>query len=219
MNNLKEKINSLLPWYDCVLPFSKLEVSFTPFKVKDAKNISIILQEENSILGLKHLIEILKNNTNLKGIDNLCLADAEYLFLQIRSKSVEEQLNLLINGKQTKVNINDIKTKNELVEKQTIECGNLKLILKTPNLKTLLTVDVKDPISYAKSSINSIVLGNEIFEIEKFIPNEIKEIIDNLPIYVLNKIENVKHPELFVNLSADDKECEVSGRLTFFTFR
>ena len=154
MNNLKEKINSLLPWYDCVLPFSKLEVSFTPFKVKDAKNISIILQEENSILGLKHLIEILKNNTNLKGIDNLCLADAEYLFLQIRAKSVEEKIDLVIEDDKKisfALKIDDIKFEPGKLTKTVHITNNILLELKQPTVMDYISVDsIDDELMFTK---------------------------------------------------------------------
>jgi hypothetical protein len=219
MNDLKEKINSVLPWYECELPFSKNKVLFTPFRVKDAKNISIILQENNSSLAIKSLIDVLKNNTDLKDIENLCLADAEYLFLQIRSKSVEEQLNLIVGGKPIKVNINDVKFKNGLIKNQLIECGKLQLYITTPTLKKLLNVDVNDNISYMKSVIESISFKNEVYDLEKFVSKEVKELVDNLPLSFLNEIEKIKHPELYMNLLEEGKEVEVSGRLTFFTFR
>lgn len=218
MNDIKEKINSLIPWYDCNLPFSKESVSFTPFRVKDAKNISIILQEKNSIIGLKSLIEVLKNNTNYKKIDELCLADAEYLFLQIRSKSVEEQLNLIVDGEPFKININDIKFKNNIVKDTIIDHGNLHVTIETPSLKKLLNVDINDKFSYYKSTIKNVIFKNEYFDLEKFLPEELQEIIENLPAVFLKKIQNIKHPELYVNLSKEGKESEVSGRLTFFTF-
>jgi hypothetical protein len=219
MNDLKEKINSVLPWYECELPFCKKKVSFTPFRVKDAKNISIILQENNSSLAIRSLIDVLKTNCDLKEIENLCLADAEYLFLQIRSKSVEEQLNLIVNSKPIKVNINDIKFKNTLIKNQIIECGKLQLSITTPTLKKLLNVDVNDNVSYIKALIESISFKNEVYDLEKFVSKEVKELVDNLPLSFLNEIEKIKHPELYMNLLEEGKEVEVSGRLTFFTFR
>ena len=45
--NILQSIEKLMPRYEAELPFSKEKVTFTPFRVKDAKNISIILQEEN----------------------------------------------------------------------------------------------------------------------------------------------------------------------------
>ena len=77
MSELNELLKNFYVEYTTILPFSKTEVSFTPFKVKDAKNISIILQESNKKLSLKALIEIKKNNRKNGNIYELCLADDE----------------------------------------------------------------------------------------------------------------------------------------------
>ena len=93
--NLLDELKVYFPKYEVVLPVSKLKVVFTPFKVKDAKNLSIILQENNKKLALIALYEIIKNNTTDINIDELCIADAEFLFLHIRSKSVDEHISVI----------------------------------------------------------------------------------------------------------------------------
>jgi hypothetical protein len=93
------------------------------------------------------------------------------------------------------------------------------LYITTPTLKKLLNVDVNDNISYMKSVIESISFKNEVYDLEKFVSKEVKELVDNLPLSFLNEIEKIKHPELYMNLLEEGKEVEVSGRLTFFTFR
>ena len=60
--NLIEELKTYFPKYETILPVSKLKVSFSPFKVKDAKNLAIVLQENNKKLALTALYEILKNN-------------------------------------------------------------------------------------------------------------------------------------------------------------
>jgi hypothetical protein len=100
-----------------------------------------------------------------------------------------------------------------------IECGKLQLSITTPTLKKLLNVDVNDNVSYIKALIESISFKNEVYDLEKFVSKEVKELVDNLPLSFLNEIEKIKHPELYMNLLEEGKEVEVSGRLTFFTFR
>ena len=98
-------LEALLPQYETLLPFSNEKASFTPFRVKDAKNISIVLQEENKKLALQSMVELLKTNTKGVNVLDLCLADAEFLFLQIRSKSVDERLNLIQSRKSSSLHI------------------------------------------------------------------------------------------------------------------
>ena len=50
----------------CSPRFSKKQVLFTAFKVKDAKKIALVLQENNKKLSLISLYECIKENSNLK---------------------------------------------------------------------------------------------------------------------------------------------------------
>ena len=58
--NLLDELKVYFPKYEVVLPVSKLKVVFTPFKVKDAKNLSIILQENNKKLEVSVNINFFK---------------------------------------------------------------------------------------------------------------------------------------------------------------
>ena len=218
--SLFESIESILPVYETVLPFSKEKVTFTPFKVKDAKNISIVLQENNKKLALVAMVELLKSNSKGTNIMNLCLADAEYLFLQIRSKSVDEQLNLIYNKEKIQVFIPDIKTRNEIKDATIKLNQNTYLTLETPSLKDLLKLDSLEKEDLFKSIIKKVTAKGEVFYTNKFVSDEISKLLDNLPINILPQFDDfLKHqPELYVTLKTADGEKEVSGFLSFFPF-
>ena len=216
-----EHLNSSIPEYETTLPISKEIVSFSPFRVKDAKAITTILQEDNKKLALKNMVELLKAYTKGTDIEDLCLADAEYLFLQVRSKSVDEILNLIYNGKKVQININEIKARNESCEEE-IKVGNdITLVLSTPKLKNILRLNSLDKEELIKACIQKVVVKNEIYKVNKFVTEDIKQIIENLPLSILPKIEMFlkKQPELYLSLQLEEEQKEVSGILNFFTFR
>lgn len=219
--DLMSSLKSLLPTYETTLPFSKQKVIFRPFKVKDAKSISVILQEENKKLALISLVELLKNNTENVNIMNLCMADAEFLFLQIRSKSVDEQLNLIYNQEKIQVYIPDIKHKNEISSDTITLANSVFITLETPNIKDLLKLDTLDKEDFLKACIKKVNVGGEVFHVNKFVPEDIKTILENLPLNILPKFEEFMktQPELFVVLETKDGDKEVNGLLRFFTFR
>jgi len=219
MKSILDNLNSLLPTYNVTLPFSNIEVDFTPFKVKDAKNISIILQEDNKQLALKALFDLLKNCCKNFDPSELCLADAEYLFLMIRSKSVEEQLNLIVNSKPIQVNIFDIKNKNTIVNEELKITPDLILKIETPKLKDLLNIKNLSKKDILQASIKKIIANKEVYTVEKYLTSELEEFLNNLPLSVLSSLEQIKHPELYINVLTQDGDREVSGTLTFFTFR
>ena len=169
MDNIKNSLQNLLPQYECVLPFANKKVFYTPFRVKDAKNISIILQENNKNLVLNSLYDILVSNTKNIDIDDLCLADAEYLFLNIRSKSIDEQISVKVNGIPTKINIPDIKHRNKLLNESIILDSGAIIKIKSPTLKDLKNCDFNDSFALIKKSIESITIKNEIYYLNKFL--------------------------------------------------
>lgn len=219
--NLIESIQAMLPIYETVLPFSQKTVQFTPFKVKDAKNISIVLQEENKKLALTAMVELIKSNSKNVNVYDLCLSDAEFLFLQIRSKSVDEQLNLIYNNEKISVFIPNIQYKNK-IETDIIEITkDFTVVLETPQIKDLLKLNTLESIELGKAAITKITYKGEIFYVNKFVSEEIKNILDNLPLNVISKLEAFleKQPSLYVILETKSGPKEVTGFLNFFTYR
>lgn len=216
-----ELINDYLPTYTTELPFSKQKVQFTPFKVKDAKNISIILQEDNKKLALIAMVSVLKNCTKDIAIHDLCIADAEYLFLQVRGKSIEEYITLVFNDTKKQFNITELKSKNNIQSQEIIVGPNLKILLETPKIKDLLNLETLNKEDVLKSCIKKLIVKNEIYDVNKFVPQELKETIDNLPLsFVLKTEEFMKsQPELYAEIEFNNEIKEVSGILNFFTYR
>jgi hypothetical protein len=216
-----ELINDYLPTYTTELPFSKQKVQFTPFKVKDAKNIAIILQEDNKKLALIAMVSVLKNCTKDVSIHDLCIADAEYLFLQVRGKSIEEYITLVFNDTKKQFNINDLKTKNIIQSQEIVVGPNLKIVLETPKIKDLLNLETLNKEDVLKSCIKKLIVKNEIYDVNKFVPQELKETIDNLPLSFVMKTEDFmkSQPELYAEIEFNNEIKEVSGILNFFTYR
>ncbi len=216
-----DSIIDLLPTYSTELPFSKQKVLFTPFKVKDAKNISIILQEDNKKLALIAMVNVLKNCTKDVAIQDLCMADAEYLFLQIRSKSIEEFITLVFNETKKQVNINEMRVRNQINSSEVIVGTNLKIVLETPKIKDLLNLDTLNKEDLIKACVKKLIVKNEIYYTNKFVPDELKNITDNLPISFMVKVDEFlkNQPELYVEIEFNDEKKEVSGILNFFTYR
>ena len=219
---LIENIKNYYPEYELFLPLSKKKILFTPFKVKDAKNIAIILQENDKKLALNALYEVLKNNTKNVNIDLLDLSEAEYIFLHIRSKSIDEVINVIYDNEKYPINIFDIKCDQGKAEKYIKINDGLTIELEFPKLKSLLLVDSLEKKDIEKACIKKVILKNEIFDTSVFVPQEIEELIQNLPISFAKQIDKFlfNQPKLFYKLILNNgTEKEVSGLLDFFTFR
>lgn len=101
------KINT--PTYDLTLPSTGKKIKYRPFLVKEEK-ILILAIESNSMKDITRSIkDILKNCILTKAIkvDELPTFDIEYLFLNIRARSIGESIDLVItcpDDEKTKVN-------------------------------------------------------------------------------------------------------------------
>jgi len=209
--------NENQPKYETTLPFSKEKVLFNAFKVKDAKKITMVIQEQNKKLSLIALYECLSSNSNANVL-NMTLADAEYLFLQMRTKSMDEYINVNVADKKVKIKIDDLKIFNKLQDHHVNVGNNIILNLKTPRLKQLLALDQFSEETYAKACIESLSIHGQLYYVEKFVPKEFEQIIDNLPLSVSKEInEFVKNePSLKFEIKTEESESEVTGFLSFF---
>ena len=86
-----------IPEYELELPLTGTKVTYRPFLVKEEK-ILILAIESDSLKEISRSIkDILKNCILTKGVkvDELPTFDIEYLFLNIRSRSIGESLSLI----------------------------------------------------------------------------------------------------------------------------
>jgi len=87
------------PTYELVLPSTEKTVKYRPFLVKEEKVLLIALESENTKEITNAIKAVIKNCVLTKGIkvETLPTFDIEYLFLNIRGKSVGEviEVNLI----------------------------------------------------------------------------------------------------------------------------
>ena len=86
------------PTYELKLPSSNKKVRYRPFLVKEEKVLIIALESKNSSEITHAVTEVLKKCILTKGIDvdQLPTFDIEYLFLNIRSKSIGEDIKITV---------------------------------------------------------------------------------------------------------------------------
>ena len=78
------------PVYELKLPSTNKKIRYRPFLVKEEKVLIIALESKNQIDITTAVTEVLKKCILTKGVnvDSLPTFDIEYLFLNIRSKSI-----------------------------------------------------------------------------------------------------------------------------------
>ena len=119
------------PTYELELPSTGKTVKYRPFLVKEEKVLVIALESEDNKQITNAIKSVLRNCILTKGIkvENLPTFDIEYMFLNIRGKSVGEEIEVNIicpDDEETQVpvsiNLDDIK-----VEKSEEHTNKIKL--------------------------------------------------------------------------------------------
>ena len=132
------------PTYELVLPSTEQPIQFRPFLVKEEKLLVLALESEDTKQITTAIKAVLKSCVLTKGVkvENLPTFDIEFLFLNIRGKSVGEELEVNIicpDDEETQVTVDvfldDIQVqKNEEHNKQIKLDENLMMEMKYPSL-------------------------------------------------------------------------------------
>jgi len=148
-----------IPTYETTVPSTGEKIKYRPFLVKEEKILLLALESGDKRSQYRALKEILKNciQTNLN-IESLAVFDVEYLFIQIRGKSVGEVLEPIVvcpkcstQGKY-KIDLNDIAVNNKNkfeVPYKVMLSDNVGITLVYPSMKMVENVDPDQAVGSA----------------------------------------------------------------------
>ena len=133
------------PTYTLLMPSTDEEIKFRPFLVKEQKRMLMAQESENTSEMVDAVNQLIQDCTfNKVDTKKIAMFDAEYIFLQIRSKSVGSKIDVQVtcpDDKETKVPVNidldDIKV--AMMEEHTNEIQltpEIKIVFKYPLLST-----------------------------------------------------------------------------------
>ena len=132
------------PTYELVLPSTGKKIKYRPFLVKEEKILILALESENQKQITDAVKSTLKSCIITKGIkvDELPTFDIEYVFLNIRGKSVGESVDVIVTCPddnqttvETKIYIDEIKVKKDENHNRDIDLdGIYTLRMKYPSL-------------------------------------------------------------------------------------
>ena len=132
------------PTYELVLPSSDRKIKYRPFLVKEEKILIIAMESEDQKQITNAIKSVINNCILNRGIkvDKLSTFDIEYLFLNIRGKSVGENVEVIVtcpDDNETEVSVNipldEIKVKRDPDHNRDIKLDdNLVMRMRYPSL-------------------------------------------------------------------------------------
>ena len=219
--------------FELTLPSSDVKVKYRPFLVKEEK---ILLQAMES-QEQKQIVQALKDIVNVctygqLNVDELPTFDLEYVFLQIRSKSVGEVTKLKVLCPDTKkdyaevevdlsqvdVHVDDEHTNKIMVD----EAKKIGVLMKYP---TLASVDPTKDYSKGETKALFNVIGEgiyQIFEGEKvhmakdYSKEELNTFVESLDSKSFKKIQRFYEtmPKLMHEIEVENPKTKVKSKIT-----
>jgi len=197
-----------VPTYELTLPSEDKKIKFRPFLVKEEKVLYIALESGNNNEMVTALKEIVNACTfDMLKVENLPIFDIEYIFLQIRAKSVSEIAKFKticpddgityaeteVDLTKVEVHVNDDHTNKIVIDEQR----NLGIVLKYPTLKnydivkgdiTKQTINIESMFTVLIDCIDHIFEGEKIYPAKDATKKDLREFIENLSPQAFDKI-------------------------------
>ena len=182
------------PTYRLTLPSTGDEIQYRPFLVKEQKILMMAQESEDDQQILDAVTSLVRTCTFDKiDANNSPMFDVEYIFLQIRGKSVGEnvQLKLIcpddeITSVDVEVDINDIAVQMTDNHKNEIKITDtVKIFLNYPLLRDMKgilaeTSQMQQIFSMLTKCVHEIHYGEQIFNKIDISEKDINEFIDQL---------------------------------------
>ena len=195
-----------VPTYELTLPSEDKKIKYRPFLVREEKILYIAMETGQN----KEMINALKDvvgacTFDVLNVDRLPIFDIEYLFLQIRAKSVSEitkfrticpddgktYVETEVDLTKVEVQVDDEHTNRIILDTQR----NLGLVLKYPTLKNydigrgLDNIEIDKVFNILIDCIDHVFEGDKIYPAKDTSKQELKDFIEGLPQDAFTKIK------------------------------
>ena len=199
------KINT--PTYELTLPSNGKKIKYRPFLVREEKILIMALETEDQKQITAAIIQILTACIMTRGVklNELATFDIEYLFLNVRSKSVGETISLNLicpddekTSVEVSIDLDSIKVKKDKSHTNIVKLDdNLSLKLKYPSMKQFIESNfeagvetVSNTMDVVISSIDMIYNEEESWNASESTKKELEDFIDQLNTKQFKLIEN-----------------------------
>jgi hypothetical protein len=235
------KINT--PTYDLTLPSTGKKIKYRPFLVKEEKILIMALETEDISQITNAIVEILNDCILTKGVSvsKLATFDIEYLFLNVRAKSVGETVEVNVvcpddnkTSVQMEINLDSIKVQKTRGHKNIVKLDDqYSMKLKYPSLDEFIDSnfesneesDVDKSMNMITSCIEMVYDKEESWAASDSTQQELEEFIEQLNSKQFKSIENffetmpkLSHKVKVTNPTTEvESDVVLEGLASFFT--
>ena len=230
------------PTYELVLPSSNRKIKFRPFLVKEEKILILAMESQDTKQIANAVKNVITHCILTRGIkvDKLSTFDIEYLFLNIRGKSVGEDIEVMVtcpdDGKTqvpALINIDSIKVQKSEDHESDIKLDDTyTLRMKYPSLTEFIKnnfgaideMSVDDTFDLIASCIDQVYSEEESWASEECTKKELTSFVESLNSSQFKKVEKffetmpkLSHTVKVTNPNTNvESEIKIEGLQSFF---
>ena len=226
------------PTYELIVPSTGEKVSYRPFLVKEEKTLLMAAEDQNISTITKAMRDIISSCTEGEvDLKNLAPYDIEYIFLQLRGKSIGDVITLNLKkpdsieceepecpgSTEVRIDIDDIKIDTSSIIDSKIELTkDIGIKLGFPQLDSVQKYTTKGGgmtpdgvFKMINDCIEYIWEGKEIYKAKDSTKKELNDFIESLNTEQFNKIRNFfeSMPRLRHEVTWTCSKCDKSAPL------
>ncbi len=230
------------PTYELVLPSSNRKIKYRPFLVKEEKILILAMESQDTKQIARAVKDVISHCILSKGIkvEKLATFDIEYLFLNIRGKSVGEDIEVMVtcpDDNKTQVpmsiNVDTIKVHIDEEHSKDIVLDDVyTLRMKYPSLNEFIktnfdnvdSMKVDDTFDLIASCIDQVYSEEESWASEECTKKELTTFVESLNSGQFKKVERffetmpkLSHTVKVINPNTEvESEIKIEGLQNFF---
>jgi hypothetical protein len=229
------------PLFEIEIPSTGKKARYRPFTVKEEKILLIAQESREQNQILLAVKQIITNCVPDVDVEKLAIFDLEYLILNIRAKSVNNEIDFGFMDPDTEeridvtVDVNDIKVEFNPDHEKKVELNSqYYVMMRYPTLKEVTNLsnraeesnETEQMFNTMISCIDTLVdqQTDEVYKLEEFSPEEVSDFVDGFTSTVVEQLQKffTTMPKLSHTINYKDKEGKdkvfvVEGMDSFFT--
>ena len=220
------------PKYSLTIPSSGQLLRYRPYLVKEEKILLMAAQTEDQQQIMNAIHDVVSGCVENVDVNSLTTYDLEYVFIQLRAKSVGETSDISVacpscnHGNPVTINLQDVVCTSSSHETMVQITDDVSVELKHPSYREIPVTDDVNEIGFnlIASGIKSVISGDEKINIEDETFDSVVRFLESMTQDQFAKItayfENTPVVKYDLNLTCqecgENNEIEIKGMQSFF---
>jgi|TARA_B110000908_G_C10181310_1_gene415801 hypothetical protein len=225
-----------LPMQEVILPSNGNKIKVRSFTVKEEKILLIAGEQNDAAVELMAIKQVLNNCMIDSDVADLAMIDMEYVFLKLRSNSVDNLTKFSVKDPETdetvelELNLDEVECINDPTHSMEVKINEeYVLYLKHPTIEEfaqVVVMDENDPLTnyyIMCSCLDKLASDDEVHDFKEYSREDIDEFMDNLDGHSIKKIQHffetlpkLRHEIKYTNSNGKEQTFVIEGIRSFF---